>query len=106
MSLSILELATARESASRILAELQLDAYLFEVEPRDDTWELRIECACDVDGGWEMITLQVPKRMLLDGFDDENARQDLFAYWKRKLAACKLRQPDSTGRTNRSSDRA
>lgn len=92
MSISISELAKARESASNILEELQLDTYLYEVEPRDETWELRIECACEVDGGWETIMIQVPKRMLLDSFDDEKAKQDLFEFWKRKLVGCKLRQ--------------
>ena len=95
MSLSILELAKARDSASRILAELRLDAYLYAVEPRDGTWELKIECACEIDGGWEMVNLQIPKRMLLDDFDDENAKQDLYDYWKKKLSACKLQQPGS-----------
>ena len=95
MSLSITELAKARESVSKILEELQLDAYLYEVEPRDDTWELKIECACEVDGGWETIILQVPKRMLLDSFDDETAKQHLFEFWQKKFANCKLRQPSS-----------
>ena len=36
MSISTLELAEARESAKSILEELQLDAYIYEVEPRDD----------------------------------------------------------------------
>lgn len=93
MKLSIIELAKARESASGILEELQLDAYLYEVQPRDGTWELRVECACETDGGWETIMLQVPKRMLLDDFYDDKAKQDLFAYWKQKLNHCKFQQP-------------
>ena len=71
--------------------ELQLDAFLYEVEPRDDVWELTSECACEVDGGWETIVLQRPKRMLLDSFDDDKAKQQLFDYWKKMLADCKLR---------------
>jgi hypothetical protein len=92
MSISTLDLAKARESAKAILEELQLDAFIYEVEPRDDVWELTIECATDIDGAWETITLQVPKRMLLDSFDDDKARQDLFEYWKKMLADCKLRK--------------
>ena len=92
MSLSIVELAKARESASAILEELQLDAYLYEVEPRDETWEIKVECACEVDGGWESIVIQVPKRMLLDGLDNDEARHPLFEFWKKKLVGCKLRQ--------------
>lgn len=93
MSLSTLDLAKARESANAILEELQLDAYLYEVEPRNETWELKIECACEVDGGWETIIIQVPKRMLLDSFEEDDAKQALFEFWKRKLVDCKLRQP-------------
>ena len=92
MSISTLDLAKARESADIILKELQLDAFIYEVEPRDDVWELNIQCACDVDGGWETIMLQVPKRMLLDSFDDDKAKQHLFEYWKKVLADCKLRE--------------
>ena len=66
-----------------ILEELQLDAFLYEVEPRDDIWEITIECACHVDGGWERIVLQIPKAMLLDSFDNDEARQRLFEYWKK-----------------------
>ena len=52
MPLSTVEIAKARDTANKILDELLLDAYVFELEPRDDVWELTIECACDVDGGW------------------------------------------------------
>ena len=92
MSLSALELAKARESASAILEKLQLDAFIYALEPRDDIWELTIECACQVNGGWETVTLQVPKQMLLDSFDDHKANEQLLAYWKKQLADCKLRQ--------------
>lgn len=93
MSLSTVDLAKARDSANTLLEELQLDAFIFEVEPRDDVWELTIQCACDVDDGWETVVLQVPKQMLLDSIDDEKARQYLFEHWKKKLADCKLREP-------------
>ena len=92
MSISTLDLAKARESANTILEELQLDAFIYEVEPRDDVWELTIECACEVDGGWETIMLQVPKRMLLGSFDDDKIKQQLLEYWKKVLADCKLRE--------------
>ena len=92
MVLSTLELAKAREAASAILEELQLDAYIYEVEPQNGDWELKIECACDIDGGWETITLKVPKQMLLDSDRTHSAKKSLFAYWKKKLNRCKLRQ--------------
>lgn len=93
MSLSMIDLAKARESANAILEELQLDAYIYEVEPCNGTWELKIECACQVDGGWESVIIQVPRQMLLESFTDEKAKQQLFEYWKNQLAGCKLRQP-------------
>jgi hypothetical protein len=92
MSVSTSDLAKAREHARTILEELQLDAYIYEVEPRDDVWELNIECACEIDGGWGTIKLKVPKQMLLDSFDDDRAKQHLFEYWKKMLADCKLRK--------------
>ena len=70
---------------------MQLEAYLYEVEPKNDTWELKIECACDIDGGWEMVTLKVPKQMMLDSHEDHSARQSLLDYWRKKLDGCKLR---------------
>ncbi|WP_455208032.1 hypothetical protein [Kaarinaea lacus] len=92
MSVTTLELAKAREAASAILEELQLDAYIYEVEPDDEDWELKIECACDINGGWEMISLKVPKDMLLDSDHIHSAKESLFAYWKKKLNRCKLRR--------------
>jgi hypothetical protein len=93
MSLSTIDLAEARDTVNAMLKKLQLDAYLFEVEPRDENWELTIECACDIDGGWKTIKIQVPKEMLLRSFDDDKARSRLFADWRKKLAGCKLQQP-------------
>ena len=92
MPIYTLDLAKARESANTILEELQLDAFIYEVEPRDDVWELTVQCACDVDGGWETIMLQVPKKMLLDSFADDKAKQHLVEHWKKMLADCKLRE--------------
>ncbi len=90
MSLSTIELAKARDAANAILEQLQLDAYIFEVEPRNDDWELRIECASETDGAWETIKFQVPKGTLLASIDDKTARYQLVEYWKKKLAGCKL----------------
>jgi hypothetical protein len=92
MSLSTLDLAKARFNANAILEELQLDAYIYEVEPHNGDWELKIECACNVDGGWEMITLKVPKDMLLESDQVHSAKESLYAYWKKKLESCKLRK--------------
>ena len=92
MVVSTSELIKARDTASAILEELKLDAYIYEVEPQNGDWELKVECACDVDGGWEMVTLKVPKQMLLDSDRTHSAKESLFAYWRKKLNRCKLRQ--------------
>lgn len=90
MTLSTVDLAKARDLAKTILEELRLDAYIYEIEPRDDYWELTVECACEIDGGWKRVTLQVPKKELLGGFEDETKKRRLLEYWKKKLVECKL----------------
>ncbi len=89
MSLSTIDLAKARETANTILEDMRLDAYLFEVEPRNENWELTIECACEIDGGWKRITLRVPKKVLLQSYVDEDVKRDLFNYWEKQLVDCK-----------------
>jgi len=89
MPLSTVDLVKARETASAILADMRLDAYIFEVEPHNDTWELTVECACDIDGGWQRIALRVPKKMLLQSFVDDDVKRHLLNYWKKLLVDCK-----------------
>lgn len=92
MTVTTEELVMAREAAKAILEELGLDAYLFEVEPQDAHYELKVECACETDGGWVSITLTVPKEKMLTGFDDLKVKHQLFEYWSKKLAACKRKE--------------
>lgn len=92
MTLSTEELVVVRESASAILEELELDAYLFEVEPQDSHYELLVECACETDGGWASMSLTLPKDKMLKGFDDLEVRHQLFEYWNKKLSACKRKE--------------
>jgi hypothetical protein len=92
MIISAEELVAVREAANAILEELKLDAYLFEIEPQDSHYELLVECACESDGGWVSVSLTLPKDKMLAGFDDANIRQQLFAYWNKKLSVCKRRK--------------
>lgn len=92
MTISTVDFVKAREAASAILEELQLDAYLFEVEPKDDVWEIIVECASEVDGGWATVTLQISNKMMLDGLDNDVAKGRFYQYWKKQLAMCKIRQ--------------
>jgi hypothetical protein len=91
MPLAITELAKARDCVADLLNELQLEAYLFEVEPKDDIWEVKIECA--IEEGWETITLSVRKGMLLAGLDEMNVREQLLGEWRARLGACKTCSP-------------
>ena len=65
MTLSVEELVIAREAANAFLEELDLDAYIFEIEPKNTHYELRVECACETDGGWASVSLTLPKAMML-----------------------------------------
>ena len=89
MTISTIELVKSRETANAILEELRLDAYIFEVEPKDEHCELKVECASEIDGGWAVITLTVPTQKMLTGFDDLPTKHQLFEYWEKKLAVCK-----------------
>lgn len=91
MNLSTEELITVREAANGILDELELDAYLFEVEPRDAHYEIKLECASAINGGWMSVSLMLPKEEMLTGFKDEDIRRQLFEYWDKKLSTCKRR---------------
>jgi hypothetical protein len=92
MTLSTEELVNVRESANAILEELELDAYLFEVEPQDTHYELLVECACEINGGWTTVSLTLPKEKMLMGFDDAEVRRQLFEYWDKELSACKRKE--------------
>ena len=92
MTLSAEELVNVREAANAILEELELDAYLFEVEPHDAHYELLVECASETNGGWAVVSLALPKEKLLTGFDDADVKRQVFAYWNKKLAACKRKK--------------
>jgi len=90
MTLSIAELDQAREATTGLLDELGLDAYLFEIEPHDDQWELKVECAVEEEGAWESITLPVAKEMLLASQDDASIHQRILTEWRVRLIACKM----------------
>ncbi|MDX1251097.1 MAG: hypothetical protein IDH49_02345 [Gammaproteobacteria bacterium] len=89
MPTSITELAAAKGAAAALLDELGLEAYLFEVEPREGQWELRVECA--VEAGWESVMLPVDKPKLLASREDAAVHAELLAAWRERLAACKKR---------------
>ena len=90
MNQSITELAEIRESVSRLLDELQLEAYLFEIEPQEEQWQLTVECA--INEGWETVKLKANKDYFLHGTDDAIVHQLLIDEWRESLSACKVKK--------------
>ena len=86
MPASLTELTNAKEAAARLLEQLGLEAYLFEIEPGEERWHLQVECA--IDGGWQSTTLPVDKALLLASREDTAAQNQLLAQWRERLAAC------------------
>jgi hypothetical protein len=79
-------LIQTRELLEELLEELALDAYLFEVEPRDGAWEVRIECA--VDGGWQSHAFMLEGERLTAAAHDADARLRLLRECDDRLAGC------------------
>jgi hypothetical protein len=89
MNQSIAELAGIRETVSKLLDELQLEAYLFEIEPQEGQWQLTVECA--IDEGWETVKLKANKNYFQHGADDAVFHQLLLDEWRETLSACKVK---------------
>jgi hypothetical protein len=81
------ELAQAKEAVSTLLEQLGVAAYLFEIEPREDRWSLRIDCA--LDEGWQSVALPVDKSLLVASRNDVLVRERLLNEWRPQLGACK-----------------
>lgn len=87
MTITTVELALAKDAAAALLEQLRLEAYLFEVEPNEGTWELRIDCA--MEGGWQSSKLPVDKERLLASRSDGATRRALLSDWRQSLSVCK-----------------
>ncbi|MGD8941335.1 MAG: hypothetical protein PVJ72_18300 [Gammaproteobacteria bacterium] len=87
MTLSITEMAEIREVVGKLLDQLELDAYLFEVEPKEDQWEIKVECAVGEES-WETVRLTAKKDILFHGADDAVMHQVLLDNWGEALSAC------------------
>ncbi|HKJ77397.1 MAG TPA: hypothetical protein VKA64_09350 [Gammaproteobacteria bacterium] len=86
MDVSTVELSRARELVGDVLDEIGIDAYLFDIEPGEPDWQVRVECA--VEGGWTRHTTVVAKERLLEASEDADARRALREEWERALGAC------------------
>ena len=87
MAMTSSDLIQARLLISDILDELALDAYLFEIEPRNSHWELKVECA--VEEGWGSYRLALEERQLHAGFNGETARNTLREQCRQGLKSCR-----------------
>jgi len=83
MSISQREIIEARDTVQALLEQLGLSTYLFEVEPRANHWEVRVECA--PDSGWQSSVLNVEEKILSACRIDASARDQLLAEWRRRL---------------------
>jgi hypothetical protein len=86
MPLSTKEFAQARDIVGRALDQLGLKAYLYELEPADDTMKIRVECA--LDGEWEVVELGVDVDLLLRGMEDPGAQQSIQEQLRQAVSAC------------------
>ena len=91
MTLSMIELAEIRDVVGKLLDQLKLDAYLFEVEPNEDQWEIKVECAVGNET-WETVRLTAKKDILIHGADDAVMHQVLLDNWREALSACKKKK--------------
>lgn len=87
MPMTSSDLIQARLLIDDILNALEIDAYLFEIEPRDGHWELKVECA--VDEGWGSYRVALNETELHAGFSDEEVRNKLKEQCWQSLSGCR-----------------
>ncbi|KPV40261.1 hypothetical protein AN478_09120 [Thiohalorhabdus denitrificans] len=81
------ELERARAATENLLEELGVEAYLFQVEPRDGHWEVGVECA--VRQGWQRTVLRAGRERLLESWEQGEIRDALLEEWGRELEDCR-----------------
>ena len=86
MPLSVDELVDARETVRSLLDDLQIGSYLFEVEPKEDDWEVHIDCRAGDD--WQSTVVRVGRTRLASIGKEPTGREQLLAVWRRRLGAC------------------
>jgi hypothetical protein len=84
MNLTAETLAEARETVGNLLEQLGLGAYLFEVEPRADRWEVRVECA--LDSVWQSSVFSLEDKTLRASRTDRTVRDQLLGELHKRLA--------------------
>ena len=87
MMLSTASVARARETVARLLDDMGLDAYLFELEPGDGDWQLHLECAAR--DGWSRLTVGLDAEAVEQAAEDAAAFARLRARCEGACGACK-----------------
>lgn len=77
------ELSRASEITADLLDEIGLRNYLFELEPREDCWQVRLEYP--TDDGWQMFRLPVHKEQLLSSRTNADTHQAILDQWQQML---------------------
>ena len=83
------ELSEAHKTVTILLDELQLEAYLFEIEPTNTQWQLTVECA--INEGWQTVKLKANKDYFQHGADDALLHRFLLDEWQDALSVCKIK---------------
>ncbi len=84
MDRSTQDLAQAKETVGGLLEQLGLTAYLFEVEPKSDRWQVRVECA--LDSAWQSSVFAVDDETLRACRTDRSVRDQLLGALRKQLA--------------------
>ena len=92
MNQSFSHLARIREVVERLLEQLNLEAYLYYIEPKEGQWELTVECV--INDGWETIKLRANKEYFLHGQDDAIIHDLLLNESRETLAGCHIKNPN------------
>lgn len=75
--ISIDGLARAREAAGRLLEQLGLANYLYQVGPKDGGWRLQIDF--EFEGCWKSVTVMMDAERLLASSTDPQITRQLLA---------------------------
>ena len=90
MPLSPFDLAGARDAVEKLLAQLNLETFLFAVEHTGRGWELRVECAAE--DRWQAQTILLGDKLPAPYKADAHLRSRLLALPEERLDACKRRR--------------
>jgi hypothetical protein len=81
-----LDIAQARVAAERLLEDLDLRAFVFTVEPKQEGRQLSVECASGA--GWQSISLRLDPEELRASLHDSGTRERLRERWSERLRGC------------------